>query len=145
MPDPSIPAEQAAMLLQRARDARRNAYVPYSRFTVGAALLTDSGEVITGCNVENASYGLANCAERTAVFKAVSEGVRGFRAIAVVGLEDDAPCSPCGACRQVLYEFAPDMVVITPGGDGNPRQRSMRELLPDAFDPSALPGGSSPR
>jgi cytidine deaminase len=144
MPDRTIPPDQAAMLLQRAREARRNAYVPYSQFTVGAALLTSSGEVITGCNVENASYGLANCAERTAIFKAVSEGIRGFSAMAVVGLEDDAPCAPCGACRQVMYEFAPDLVVITPGADGAPQLRTMRQLLPDAFDPSALPamGGS---
>ena len=129
-------------LLDRARDARRHAYVPYSRFTVGAALLTDSGEIVTGCNVENASYGLANCAERTAVFKAVSEGMRGFRAMAVVGLDGDATCAPCGACRQVLHEFAPDLVVITPGPDG-PIRMPLRMLLPMAFDPASLPDARS--
>jgi cytidine deaminase len=142
MPDaaPPLDLDAARALLRQAADARRNAYVPYSRFTVGAALLTAGGEVVTGCNVENASYGLANCAERTAVFTAVARGIRDFRAVAIVGLLEDEPCAPCGACRQVLYEFAPDLQVITPGTDGEPSIRSLRELLPHAFDPRVLPG-----
>ncbi|MET0400170.1 MAG: cytidine deaminase [Longimicrobiaceae bacterium] len=138
-----IPAETARMLLRRAREARAHAYVPYSHFPVGAALLAASGEVFTGCNVENASFGLTNCAERVAIGKAVSEGVRGFRAVAVVGPQDDAPCAPCGACRQVLHEFGPEMVVVMPRGDGY-SLTSMGELLPGAFDESRL-AGSEPR
>lgn len=126
------------MLLNRAREVRANAYVPYSRFTVGAALLAADGRVFTGCNLENASYGLTICAERAAVAKAVSEGVRGFRAVAVVGPQDDAPCAPCGACRQVLYEFGPEMVVVTPAADGH-TAATVRDLLPGAFDESRLP------
>lgn len=138
-----VPDETARMLLHRAREARVHAYVPYSHFTVGAALLAESGEVFTGCNVENASFGLTNCAERVAIGKAVSEGVRGFRAVAVVGPQDDAPCAPCGACRQVLHEFGPEMVVVMPRGDGY-SLTSMRELLPGAFDESRL-AGAEPR
>jgi cytidine deaminase len=129
----------ARMLLDRARQAREQAYAPYSRFPVGAALLTAEGEVVSGCNVENASYGLSNCAERTAIFKAVSDGRRRFAAVAVVGPRDDVPCSPCGACRQVLYEFGPDMLFVTPSGrDGGYSVTSMRDLLPGAFDPARL-------
>jgi cytidine deaminase len=142
--DPQLlPAETAELLLRRAREARANAYVPYSHFPVGAALLAESGEVFTGCNVENASFGLTNCAERVAIGKAVSEGARGFRVVAVVGPQDDAPCAPCGACRQVLYEFGPDLVVVMPRGDGY-TATSMRELLPGAFDESRL-NGAEPR
>lgn len=138
--DPQLlPAKTAELLLRRAREARANAYVPYSHFPVGAALLAESGEVFTGCNVENASFGLTNCAERVAIGKAVSEGARGFRAVAVVGPQDDAPCAPCGACRQVLYEFGPDLVVVMPRGDGH-TATSMRDLLPGAFDESRLNG-----
>jgi cytidine deaminase len=140
---PHLPPEAAEMLLRRAREARAHAYVPYSHFTVGAALLAENGDVFTGCNVENASYGLTNCAERVAVGKAVSEGVRRFRAVAVVGPQDDAPCAPCGSCRQVLYEFGPDIVVVTPQGDGY-TAASMRELLPGAFDETRL-GAAEPR
>ncbi|MEM4374408.1 MAG: cytidine deaminase, partial [Nitrososphaerota archaeon] len=100
-----------AQLLMQARKAMRYSYAPYSRFRVGAALLTEEGEVVTGCNVENPSYGLSNCAERTAVFKAVSEGRRRFRAIAVVSSRAN-PVYPCGACRQVLREFNPRLKVI---------------------------------
>ncbi|HEU0079018.1 MAG TPA: cytidine deaminase [Longimicrobiaceae bacterium] len=140
---PGIPAETAGMLLRRAREARANAYVPYSHFPVGAALLTEGGEVFTGCNVENASFGLTNCAERVASGKAVSEGARGFRAVAVVGPQDDAPCAPCGACRQVLHEFGPGLVVVMPRGNGY-TLTTMRELLPGAFDESRL-AGAEPR
>lgn len=143
----SAPLDSATihLLLDRARAARRHAYVPYSGYTVGAALLTADGEVVTGCNVENVSYGLANCAERTAVFKAVSEGKTAFRAVAVVGLRDDQPCTPCGACRQVMFEFAPELAVVTVGADGAPRVVSLADLLPEAFDRRNLPekGGAS--
>ena len=135
-----LPRETAEMLLGRAREARRNAYVPYSRFPVGAALLTRDGQVVTGCNVENASYGLTNCAERVAVQKAVSEGVHGYHAIAVVGPEDDLACAPCGACRQVLYEFGPDLLVVTPdpGAEEGYSVHPMRDLLPGAFEVERL-------
>lgn len=132
----------AAGLLDAARAARRHAYAPYSGFAVGAALLAEDGRVFTGCNVENASYGLTTCAERVAVGKAVSEGVRRFRAIAVTGPEDDAPCAPCGACRQVLYEFGGDWVLVSPDGAGGARVTPVGALLPDAFGPADLAPGS---
>lgn len=126
-------------LLDRAREVRANAYAPYSRFPVGAALLAADGRVFTGCNVENASYGLANCAERVAIGKAVSEGVQQFAAIAVIGPEDVQPCAPCGACRQVLYEFEPDLPVIFPSAaEGGFQVQRMSELLPGAFGPARL-------
>lgn len=134
-----LPAARAADLLARARAARANAYAPYSRFPVGAALLAADGRVFTGVNVENASYGLTACAELTAVAKAVSEGVRDFRAIAVVGPQDDAACPPCGSCRQVLAEFGPELVVVTPGEGGEPATARVADLLPGAFG-AARPG-----
>jgi cytidine deaminase len=138
-PGTPLAPDHARELLMRAREARAHAYAPYSRFPVGAALLAQDGRVFTGCNVENASYGLANCAERVAIGKAVSEGVRAFRAVAVVGPEDDAPCPPCGSCRQVLYEFGPEMRMVTPGVPGEaPRDVAVRELLPGAFDEARL-------
>jgi cytidine deaminase len=144
-PMPTLPMDPdgARPLLAQAREARSHAYAPYSRFPVGAALLADDGRVFTGCNVENASYGLTICAERVAVGKAVSEGVRRFRAVAVVGPEDDAPCAPCGACRQVLLEFGAGMVVVTPDPEapGGVRIDTAGGLLPDAFGPGHLPPG----
>ena len=96
-------------LISRALEARKNAYAPYSDFRVGAALLSDSGEIYTGCNIENSAYTPTNCAERTAFFKAVSEGVRSFRAICIAGgpgeREPEEPCPPCGVCRQVMLEL----------------------------------------
>lgn len=144
-PDTVSPTDPATAhdLLRRAREAREHAYAPYSHFPVGAALLADTGEVFTGCNVENASFSLTNCAERVAIGKAVSEGVRNFRAVAVVGPEDDAPCPPCGSCRQVLWEFGPDLVVVLPDGEGGaPRTVPLRELLPGAFGPDRLADGA---
>jgi len=119
-------------LLAAAKAAQRRAYAPYSKFRVGAALLTKSGKIYTGCNVENASYGLTICAERVALAKAVSEGHRKFKAIAVVA--PSAGLSPCGACRQVLAEFG-EMVVVC--ADSRNRQKLrlhlLSELLPHAF------------
>lgn len=128
----------AGDLLRRAREARRNAYVPYSHFPVGAALLARDGRIFTGANVENASYGLTTCAERTAVVKAISEGARDFVAIAVVGPEDDLACAPCGSCRQIIYEAGAEVVVVTPGEGGEPRVETVSALLPGAFGPDRL-------
>jgi cytidine deaminase len=139
---PSAPPLDPAVardLLARAREVRANAYAPYSRFHVGAALLAADGRIFTGCNVENASYGLANCAERVAIGKAVSEGAREFLAIAVTGPDDTAPTAPCGACRQVLYEFGPELPLIMPSSnpDGYEVTR-VDALLPGAFGPAQL-------
>ncbi len=122
-------------LLARAEAAARHAYAPYSRFRVGAALLTPEGRVFTGCNVENASYGLSMCAERVALFKAVSEGARRFRAIAVAG---PGPCPPCGACRQALAEFDPALPVVLAGADGEPAVHTLNQLLAMPFLPAHL-------
>lgn len=112
-------------------------YVPYSKFPVGAALLCEDGAVFTGCNVENAAYGSTICAERTALVKAVSEGRRSFTALAVVGRSEDY-CWPCGACRQMLYEFAPDLTVLVARGDGAYVKLPLHELLPHGFGPASL-------
>lgn len=122
-------------LLQKARDMKRFAYVPYSHYWVGAALRSKDGRVFTGCNVENAAFGNTMCAERTALFKAVSEGARKFTAIAIAA-EGSAPF-PCGACRQSLYEFAPELRVLVTW-DGNVREAKLSELLPEGFGPSSL-------
>ncbi len=124
-------------LIALALEARKQAYCPYSNFPVGAALLAADGRVFSGCNVENASYGLTMCAERVALFKAVSEGAWKFSAIAIACGE--GACAPCGACRQVLYEFAPDLLVIMTDGEGKSRKRvKLSELLPQAFSPTDL-------
>lgn len=114
-----------------AKEALQNAYAPFSHFKVGAALLTDTGEVFTGVNVENSSYGGAICAERTACVKAVSEGYRSFQALAVVSGEGEV--MPCGICRQFLYEFAPDLVIITGTDENNLKTYTLSELLPEGF------------
>ena len=123
-------------LIASAAAARERAYAPYSNFKVGAALRGKSGRVYAGCNVENAAYGLSMCAERTAIFKAVSEGEREFEAIAVV---TENGVSPCGSCRQVMMEFAPDMAVIIADTQGRVRATTVRDLLPDGFTPDHLP------
>ncbi|CAN5757090.1 cytidine deaminase [soil metagenome] len=128
-----LETEAARALLGQAREARGNAYAPYSGFHVGAALLSEDGQVFTGANVENASYGLTTCAERTAVVKAMSEGIRAFRAIAVTGPDDEVGTPPCGSCRQILHEANPHLLVVTPGTAGEPRITPLTELLPGAF------------
>ncbi|MFY9486218.1 MAG: cytidine deaminase [Bacillota bacterium] len=128
--------EQRLGLVKAARSAALNAYAPYSRFRVGAALLTVDGKVYTGCNVENASYPATVCAERVAICKAVSEGETRFEAIAIA-CDSRRPCSPCGICRQVMAEFAPDMRVIMVGEDSVIEQR-VTDLLPYGFGPGYL-------
>lgn len=124
-------------LLELALDVRKNAYVPYSGYAVGAALLAEDGRVFTGCNVENAAYGNTLCAERTALVKAVSEGCRKFTRLAVVGNSTDY-CWPCGACRQMLYEFAPDLEVLVARKDHQFVKFPLRALLPHGFGPESL-------
>ena len=125
-------------LVELAFTMLERSYVPYSHFPVGAALLCADGTVFTGCNVENAAYGSTICAERTALVKAVSEGHRDdFARLAVVGRGDDY-CWPCGACRQMLFEFAPDLTVLVARGDHEFVTLPLRELLPHGFGPSSL-------
>ena len=112
-------------------------YAPYSHFPVGAALEGDDGTIYTGCNVENAAYGSCICAERTALVKAVSEGCRSFRRLAVVGNSADY-CWPCGACRQRLYEFAPDLEILAANKDHQFVKYTLRQLLPCGFGPDTL-------
>ena len=128
--------EQYKALMAAAAGARELAYAPYSNFCVGAALLARDGRIFTGCNVENAAYSPTNCAERTAVFKAVSEGVREFAAIAVVGGkrgEISPLCAPCGVCRQVLAEFCPPDFPVVLGTPEDFRVYALNEILPLAF------------
>jgi len=122
-------------LIEAASEARERAYAPYSDFKVGAALLAKSGKVYTGSNVENVSYSLTICAERAALFRAVSEGERAFEAIAIVS---EIGASPCGACRQVLREFGADLRVIVADTKGNQREHVLSALLPDDFKPEDL-------
>jgi cytidine deaminase len=129
----TIPSKQRRLLLRAARKVMKHAHAPYSRFRVGAALITAKGEVFAGCNVENASYGMTNCAERTAIFTAVAQsGPRlDIRAVAVVN-DQGVPCSPCGACRQVIYEFGPEAMVYFQGSKGW-KESHITELLPEGF------------
>ena len=124
---------QRKRLLQAARRAMRRAYAPYSHFKVGAALLTAKGEIFAGCNVENASYGLSNCAERTAIFAAVANAGQRLeiRVITVVN-DQGVPCSPCGACRQVIFEFGPEATVLFQSASGW-TEKPIAELLPEGF------------
>jgi cytidine deaminase len=125
------------ILISAARRARENAHAPYSNFRVGAALRATSGRIFGGCNVENATYGLTVCAERIAIFKAISEGERGFAAIAVVA-DTDTLTPPCGACRQLIWEFCGDVPVILANLKGKTEIFQMRELFPKPFDSSNL-------
>ena len=120
-------------LIKLARDAMKNAYVPYSHFRVGAALETDDGTVYTGCNIENASFGGTNCAERTALFKAISEGKRSFKKIAVIN-DSENYAYPCGICRQVLSEFGINLIVIVANNKGEYVVHKLSELLPYDFN-----------
>lgn len=125
-------------LVQKAVDMLKFSYVPYSHFPVGAALLCTDGRVFTGCNVENAAYSSTICAERTALVKAVSEGyTKGFTAIAIAGQSEDY-CWPCGSCRQMLHEFAPELTVLAARGDGAFCSAPLSELLPHSFGPHSL-------
>jgi cytidine deaminase len=132
------PPSTATALITAARRARRHAHAPYSRFRVGAAIETADGTVIAGCNLENATFGLTMCAERVALFKALSDGHRKFVRIAIVA-DTEAPTPPCGACRQLLWEFGGDLEVVL----ANPRRETRRlrlgELFPEPFDARLLP------
>lgn len=133
--DHSLPADQWDDLLAEAIEAREFAYAPYSNYKVGAALSTRGGRIYRGCNIENAAYSPSTCAERTAIFKAITEGVREFEAIAVVTSDGGAPC---GVCRQVMREFAPNLTVIIGDLAGNYQVYRLPELLPDSFGPENL-------
>jgi cytidine deaminase len=122
-----------AQLLDAARAARRHAHAPYSNFRVGAALLAEGGKIHSGCNVENATYGLTICAERVALFKAISEGARKFSAIAIVA-DTAEPTPPCGACRQLLWEFGGDLEVVLGNLTVETGRHRLKELLPLPFD-----------
>jgi cytidine deaminase len=133
MPKKTLPPGLAARLLRSAKKATKHAYAPYSKFRVGAAILLSNGKIFSGCNVENASYGMTNCAERTAIFAAVAAlGPKlEIRAVSVVN-DHGVPCSPCGACRQVIYEFGPDATILFQSATG-PKQAHITELLPEGF------------
>lgn len=133
--------EQRPRLVVAAIEARDRAYAPYSGYLVGAALLTDDGTIVTGCNVENASYGATICAERVALTRAIAEGRRGFVAMAVATADGG---SPCGICRQVMVELGPQMVVFVSDTAGHHRTTTVQALLPDAFDGSALKSAERP-
>ncbi|WP_066064138.1 cytidine deaminase [Neobacillus soli] len=125
-------------LIEEAKKAREKAYIPYSKFGVGAALLTKDGKVYHGCNIENAAYSMCNCGERSALFSAYSQGDRDFALLAVVA-DTDRPCSPCGACRQVISELCPrDMKVVLTNLKGDILEITVEDLLPGAFSPEDL-------
>lgn len=140
------PDEKTILMLEKkALEARKRAYTPYSHFSVGAALLCTNGHVYLGCNIENASYTPVNCAERTAFFKAVSEGERDFEAMAIAGGPDSGEdlvlCSPCGVCRQVMREFCrDDFLIFFSDGKGGFISRTLSEMLPFGFGPDQLLG-----
>lgn len=136
---PAMPAEaELDELIAAARAVAERAHSPYSQLRVGAALLDDAGRIHAGCNVENASYGLTVCAERNAIARAVGEGARTFRAVVIVSSRPE-PLPPCGACRQVLHEFAPFLWVVSVGPAGERVARRLDELLPGAFGPPSVP------
>lgn len=133
-PIPTVLTAEENSLMEAAREAYNSSWSPYSKFKVGAAILIESGEVFTGCNVENMSYGLTNCAERTAIFSAVARrgGAANMIRTVAVAAEQPVACAPCGACRQVIYEFGPDATIIFRGERGLKRMH-IRELLPEGF------------
>jgi cytidine deaminase len=133
MPKPKVSAAMRERLFRSARQVMKNAYAPFSNFRVGAAILTSKGQVFAGCNVENASYGMTNCAERTAIFSAIAKVGPGLEICAVAVTNDHGvPCSPCGACRQFIYEFGPRAIVFYQGAKG-PKQSLITDLLPEGF------------
>ena len=132
-----IPASTFRRLERAARAAARGAYAPYSKFRVGAAVLGGSGKIYSGCNVENASYGLCNCAERTAIFSAVASGERKVRAV-IVYTPTIAPTMPCGACRQVINEFGPTATIVSICNRAARIETTLDRLLPEAFGPKDL-------
>lgn len=140
--------EERKKLIGKAMEARRGSYSPYSHYQVGAALLAADGRIITGCNIENAAYGPSNCAERTAFFKAVSEGIREFTAIAIVGSPEGEALSqyayPCGVCRQVMREFCEpsQFQVIVAKSEEDCRVMALEQLLPESFGPENLRDGN---
>lgn len=123
-------------LIKQAILAKKNAYVPYSKFHVGAAVLTESGEIYTGCNIECASYTPTICAERVAIFKAISEGEKKIKAIAIAG--DSSYTYPCGVCRQVIREFGKDAIIIVANNENEYKEYTLNELLPYSFGPEDL-------
>lgn len=137
MPNVSISTATLETLERRARAAADHAYAPYSEFSVGAAVLTDTGEIVTGANVENASLGLCNCAERSAVFTAVSSGARNLTCV-VIYTPTPSPTPPCGACRQVINEFGPHARIIAVCDSENRIDTTLDALLPGAFGPGNL-------
>ena len=124
--------KQEEELIEQATKARKKAYTPYSNFKVGAAVLTASGNIYTGCNIENSAYSVSNCAERTAIFKAVSEGERDIKAVAIVA-DQSKPTTPCGSCRQVISEFGTDIEIIMANVKGDKVTKTIDELLWGAF------------
>ena len=133
MPKNKLPAGARARLVRAARKAMKNAYAPFSHFKVGAAILTSQGDIFAGCNVENSSYGMTNCAERTAIFSAVAAKGPDLEIVAVaVTNAQGVTCSPCGACRQVIYEFGPEAIVFYQGKEGD-AESSITELLREGF------------
>lgn len=124
-------------LVNLALDARKNSYSPYSKYSVGAAVLCGDESIFTGCNIENASYPCGICAERTAMSKAISEGKKSFSKIAIAGSSDQI-CTPCGLCRQFMYEFAPDLTVLCSDDKGNFTEKKLNDFLPDGFGPGSL-------
>ena len=132
-----MPGSDARALIAAARRARRHAHAAFSGFKVGAALETSDGTIITGCNVENATYGLTICAERVAMFKAISEGHRRFRRVVVVA-DTAAPTPPCGACRQILWEFGGDLQIVLANLHAETGRHALKDLLPLPFDARLL-------
>lgn len=134
---PDIPEGTLKNLIAKAKDASKNAYSPYSKFPVGAAVLTETGGIFAGCNVENASYGLTICAERNAVFQMVAQAQQRIKAVAIYTPTPE-PAAPCGACRQVINEFGPDALVVSVSDGPQVLRKTLSELLPEAFGPSNL-------
>ena len=129
--------EKYKKLIEEAEKARKKAYTPYSKFKVGAAILTSEGRIFSGCNIENASFSLTICAERVAVFKAIANGYKKFEAIAIIA-DTLRPCYPCGACRQVILEFGEDITLVMANLKGDIKINNIKELLPDAFNKNDL-------